>query len=334
MSVARDIKFIMVSMLSDQKKGTIFRAIKAVIEIYKGKGHVVDEMAFNEYNNPVHTILADNEFDALRQEVEKCGTRMNITAKNEHVPEVERQNRVIKERARAIIQTLPYKNLPRKIQIGLIYYVVYWLNNIPKAGQDYSPRDLVFGEQKLDYNNICKMPFGSYVQVHDDLEITNTMEARTIGAIDLGPTGNAEGTHKFFSLKTGEILVRRKWNELPVPSDVIDRLKELTTDQYRYGDDIMEQCPEQNENENTDNLENNFELSEEKSIQSEQNNFWKMKVLRFLMMSVVKMNRSFKSWIILIQIIIFQQMTKKMWMNFVLIAKIVRKKRRRNINTI
>jgi hypothetical protein len=50
-------------------------------------------MEYNEYNNPVHTILVDNEFEALRQEVEKCGTRMNVTAKIEHVPEVERQSR-------------------------------------------------------------------------------------------------------------------------------------------------------------------------------------------------------------------------------------------------
>ncbi len=73
MSVARDIKFITASVLSAQRKGTILKAIKAVIDIYKGKGHAVDEMEYNECNSPVHTILADNEFEALRQEVEKCG---------------------------------------------------------------------------------------------------------------------------------------------------------------------------------------------------------------------------------------------------------------------
>jgi hypothetical protein len=82
---------------------------------------------------------------------------MNVTAKNEHVAEVERQHRAIKERARAIVQTLPYKGLPRKVRIGLIYYVVYWLNNAPKIGQDFSPKDLMFEEQRLDYNNICKL---------------------------------------------------------------------------------------------------------------------------------------------------------------------------------
>jgi hypothetical protein len=65
------------------------------------------------------------------------------------------------------------------LRIGLKYYVVYWLNNIPKAGQDYSPHELVFGEQKLEYNNVCQLPFGAYSQVCDDLDVTNTMELQT-----------------------------------------------------------------------------------------------------------------------------------------------------------
>jgi len=31
------------------------------------------------------------------------------------------------------------------------------------------------GEQILDCTLICKVPFGSYVQVHEDQQITNTM---------------------------------------------------------------------------------------------------------------------------------------------------------------
>jgi hypothetical protein len=62
------------------------------------------------------------------------------------------------------------------------------------------------------------------------LNVTITMDSRTSRAINLGPSGYVQGTHKFYSLKTGEIIVRRKWYELPVPSDVIERLNELTSD--------------------------------------------------------------------------------------------------------
>ncbi len=51
------------------------------------------------------------------------------------------------------------------------------------------------GDQKLDYKAICQIPFGAYVQVHDDLSVVNTMEPHTTGAINLGPTGNIQGAH-------------------------------------------------------------------------------------------------------------------------------------------
>ncbi len=59
-TVSRDIHFITVSVLQDRKKGTIFQVIKTVMNLYKGKGHTVDMIYCNEFNNPVHMILADN----------------------------------------------------------------------------------------------------------------------------------------------------------------------------------------------------------------------------------------------------------------------------------
>ncbi len=63
------------------------------------------------------------------------------------------------------------------------------------------------------------------------MEVTNSMLSRTIGALYLGPTRNIQGTLKFLSLKTGEVIVWRRWMELPVPQDVIDRLKEISGEQ-------------------------------------------------------------------------------------------------------
>ena len=154
---------------------------------------------------------------------------MNVTVKNENVPEAERQNQVIKERARAITKLYCIKAYLEKY--GLIYYVVYWLNNVPKTGQDISPKDLIFGEQRLDYNNICKLPFGSYMQVHDDLVVTNTMESRTTGAIILGSTRKIEDWRN---------CCQAKWSGLPVPWDVIERLDDLTFDKSNYEEDLYE----------------------------------------------------------------------------------------------
>jgi hypothetical protein len=219
-TVSRSIRFITASILTDRKKATILRALQQVFCVYQGRGHVVEDVEFTNGELPVHTILADNEFQALRDDIEELGVNAHIVTKAEHVPEVERQNRVIKERARAIVQTLPYQKLPKKVRVALIQYVVFLLNNIPKEDQTQSPKDLIVGEQVLNYSTLCKIPFGAYVQVHDNAHVTNTMEPRTTGGINLGPS-NMQGGHKFLNLSTGEIIVRRKWTELPIPSEVI-----------------------------------------------------------------------------------------------------------------
>jgi hypothetical protein len=207
-TVSRNLRFLTATILLDRKKKTIEQALKQVITVYQGRGHTVHEMKFTEQNKPVHTILADNEFESIRKSMEALGVTVNVTAKEEHVPKIERQHRVIKERASAVIQTLPFWSMPKKMRIALIHNVIFWLNNIPKAGQDYSSKDLVFGEQVLNYKTICRIPFGAYAQAHDDQSLTNTMESRTTRAISLGTTGNIQGTYRFLSLRTGEIIVR------------------------------------------------------------------------------------------------------------------------------
>jgi len=81
----------------------------------------------------VGTVLMDNEFESLRSLIPIVS--INTTAAKEHVPDVECQIRLIKERGRGIVNTLPFKKLPRIVIIELIYHVVLWLNGFPmKSG--------------------------------------------------------------------------------------------------------------------------------------------------------------------------------------------------------
>jgi hypothetical protein len=113
-TVSRNLQFLTATILLERKKKTIEQALKQVINLYQGRGHAVNEMNFTEQNNPIHTILANSEFESIRESMETLGVVVNVTAKEEHVPEIERQHRVINERARAVIQTLPFKNMPKK----------------------------------------------------------------------------------------------------------------------------------------------------------------------------------------------------------------------------
>jgi len=80
-TVSRNIRFITVMYLSNRKKKTIVHAVKQAIAVYRGKGHTVTDIEFTETGErPIHTILADSEFEAIREEMEECGIRVNVTA--------------------------------------------------------------------------------------------------------------------------------------------------------------------------------------------------------------------------------------------------------------
>jgi hypothetical protein len=84
------------------------------------------------------------------------------------------------------------------------------------------------------------------------------MESRTTGAICLGPS-NVSGGYNFYSLETGEIITRRNWTELPVPMDVISRLKEMSSGGNCNIDKILE---EKELVESSSNHENELELGD------------------------------------------------------------------------
>eukprot|EP00957_Ditylum_brightwellii_P126491 9641993-Ditylum_brightwellii.AAC.1 len=56
----------------------------------------------------ITTILADTEFEALRPHF----PMINTSAADEHVPNVERCIRMVKERTRARYSLLPFKYVP------------------------------------------------------------------------------------------------------------------------------------------------------------------------------------------------------------------------------
>ena len=88
---------------------------------------------------------------------------VNQTARNEHVPEVERAGRTLKERVRAIWNTLPYK-LSNKMIIGLTNYACKMINLFQKANRagGLAPREIFTGI-RTDYKRGCKLGFGEYV---------------------------------------------------------------------------------------------------------------------------------------------------------------------------
>jgi hypothetical protein len=196
--------------------GELANAIKMVVGLYRRAGIICQ------------TALMDGEFEKIKQKLINI-IEVNITVKNEHVPEIERKIRHIKERVRSMKADLQYEVLPNimikqmVLHAGLFlntYVVKQWISN------EYSPREIILRWQ-LRWDKHCRHQFGSYGQAYDDPSSTqtNTQQATSRDVICLGPTGNMQGSYYFIDLNTKAVIKRRRFQELPVPDSVIKKVE-------------------------------------------------------------------------------------------------------------
>jgi hypothetical protein len=126
--------------------------------------------------------------------------------------------------------------IPGRMIIKMLANVVLWINAFPPSSGVsalYSPRTIMTGTA-LDFNKHCQIPFGAYAEVHEDRNITNTMDERAQPAICLGPTANFQGSYKFLSLRTGKHITRKNFKELPMPASIIKRVEAMAIKEKRY----------------------------------------------------------------------------------------------------
>jgi hypothetical protein len=145
------------------------------------------------------------------------------------VPEVERSIETIKERVRATVHGLPYTRLPILFIKHLIVFVVQSLNRFPwqhGVSAEMSPDTLVTGSPPPDYRKL-RIDIGAYAQVFESPNPTNTPISRSLGAIALEPTGNADGSYHFLSLATGALIPRNQWTECPITDATVARVAAL-----------------------------------------------------------------------------------------------------------
>jgi len=122
LSVSRDLCLCMVSYVASRKITALKAAVESQVSVYKSRDYYVTY------------ILIDDEsaISAAITSINEMGIIINQTAKNEHVPEVEKAGRTLKERVRVVWNTLPFK-LTNEMIIGLTYYACNKVNMFPKA---------------------------------------------------------------------------------------------------------------------------------------------------------------------------------------------------------
>ena len=78
---------------------------------------------------------------------------INLASSNEHVPEIERKTRMLKERCRADQHGLPFQQIPKLLNIHIVLQTVKLLNFFPTKGgisDTLIPKTIISGEI-LDY---------------------------------------------------------------------------------------------------------------------------------------------------------------------------------------
>jgi hypothetical protein len=115
---SRKICFTAVNHLVDRTVPQIFKAFKEMYQYYLQRGF------------HIKTVHADGEFAPLKPLIESMpgGTMVNLTSANEHVPDIERRIRVVKERCRATRHSLPFELIPKLMTIHIVLNVVKLFN--------------------------------------------------------------------------------------------------------------------------------------------------------------------------------------------------------------
>ena len=169
-------------------------------------------------------IHCDNEFRPLMDPLyEKYKIIMNYANAQEHVPEVEQNNRFLKERIRATYHRLPYVHLPRILVKYLVLEVSKKANFFPAkhgVSKYYSPR-MILHQQSLDYSKHGQYSFGTYVQAHDEPQPSNTNAPRSLDCIYLRYNSNHQGGHELLHLPTNAVILRRRVTAIPITPSII-----------------------------------------------------------------------------------------------------------------
>ena len=138
-TISEWIKFRTVALIPDRKQWILVAETKAIINMYTNRGlHIT-------------RVEGDNEFCTLENDI--LPVQLNIADADDHVPEVERSIRTLKERVRCLLQGLPYRRVPKVMIRAAIEYANRSLNQIPvqnSASDHLSPLTIMTGRPNVN----------------------------------------------------------------------------------------------------------------------------------------------------------------------------------------
>jgi hypothetical protein len=218
-SVVYPLRFIMVDCLISKSAKDMWPVLLEHIRYPQHRGIKIS------------LVRCDGEgaVSALRSMFAIEGIDLSITSEGGTVPTAERAIRTIKERARGILNTLPFALGSGKLLLGLIQHVVQVINMLPSrmSTTRMSPREQMTG-RKINVERDLRASFGDFVMASHQ-KTDKSMEARSDPCIYLHSSGNEEGSVYLYNINTGGNTTRQHFTPLPMPTRVITRLNTLAS---------------------------------------------------------------------------------------------------------
>ena len=86
---------------------------------------------------------------------------------------------------------------------------------------------VIMTNRALDFKKHCQILFGSYCQVFQRNNPTNTPKERTVAALCLGLSGNIQGSYKYFALATAKKITMAQATPVPMTEDIIQWVNKI-----------------------------------------------------------------------------------------------------------
>jgi hypothetical protein len=155
-------------------------------------------------------------------------------AKGQHVQRAERQIRTVKERARAILHSLPYK-LPGRCVVHLVSYIVQKYNALPRRSTGPVAPNELFTGRKFNFKVDAKSAFGAMVYSKEP-QTDNTMAARARTCLVMSQVTNLSENWYLLDIDKGTFVRRASWEDVPLTSGALERIEALANADKQAGD--------------------------------------------------------------------------------------------------
>lgn len=181
----------------------------------------------------IECVYSDSEAVFKSRNAQLSDVPISPAPARSHEPVIERAVRVIKERGRSVLASLPFP-VAKKFVKFLVGYVVNRINCMVRtSGIGVSAREAFRGVKMNFKLDVC-LCFGDYCVVSVDSKTMS--KARGVDAIALMPCDDGRGGWRFLNLVTLLPITSANYTRFPTPDHVVERMKRVAEGDEECGD--------------------------------------------------------------------------------------------------